>query len=300
MGAVKTQKADSKALQEGLGLEIEHRPVETLVPYARNARTHSDEQVALIAGSIREFGFTDPVLVDGANGVIARHGRGDGGAQARAGDRAGDRARAPDGGAETSAGAGRQPAGRAGGLGPRAAGARGGRALDARCRSRRARHRGRRDRSAAARRRRGRRSRRGAADDHRARAAAQPGLAHGRPLAARQPPPAVRRRHEPGRCAPADERRARDPVRDRPALSGRLQWLEPSDPEQGLVRVLRDDVGRQQPGRRALRRLHQRRGNQRRSSRTRPGTAGMRAAARRCSKSAGSGPTPSCTSRSSG
>jgi DNA modification methylase len=62
-------------LAEGLGLQIEHRPVEALVPYARNARTHSEAQVALIAGSIREFGFVSPVLVDGANGIIAGHGR---------------------------------------------------------------------------------------------------------------------------------------------------------------------------------------------------------------------------------
>jgi DNA modification methylase len=46
-----------------------------LVPYARNARTHSDAQVAQIAASIREFGFTNPILTDGARGVIAGHGR---------------------------------------------------------------------------------------------------------------------------------------------------------------------------------------------------------------------------------
>lgn len=46
-----------------------------LIPYARNSRTHSDAQVAQIAASIREFGFTNPVLVDGSNGVIAGHGR---------------------------------------------------------------------------------------------------------------------------------------------------------------------------------------------------------------------------------
>jgi ParB-like chromosome segregation protein Spo0J len=51
------------------------RPVEALIPYARNARTHSDAQVAQIAGSIREFGFTNPVLLDGDNGIIAGHGR---------------------------------------------------------------------------------------------------------------------------------------------------------------------------------------------------------------------------------
>ncbi|MGM0583282.1 MAG: site-specific DNA-methyltransferase [Pseudomonadota bacterium] len=62
-------------LATGAGLRVEQRPVEALVPYARNARTHDDEQVALIAGSIREFGFNNPVLVDGENGVIAGHGR---------------------------------------------------------------------------------------------------------------------------------------------------------------------------------------------------------------------------------
>lgn len=50
-------------------------PVSQLIPYARNARTHSDEQVAQIAASIREFGWTNPVLIDGENGIIAGHGR---------------------------------------------------------------------------------------------------------------------------------------------------------------------------------------------------------------------------------
>ncbi len=49
--------------------------MDALIPYARNARTHSEAQVALIAGSIREFGFNNPVLVDGENGIIAGHGR---------------------------------------------------------------------------------------------------------------------------------------------------------------------------------------------------------------------------------
>ena len=56
-------------------LAITYRPIGDLIPYARNARTHSEAQVALIAGSIREFGFTNPVLVDGSNGIIAGHGR---------------------------------------------------------------------------------------------------------------------------------------------------------------------------------------------------------------------------------
>jgi DNA modification methylase len=56
-------------------LAIDYRPIGDLIPYARNARTHSESQVALIAGSIREYGFTNPVLVDGENGIIAGHGR---------------------------------------------------------------------------------------------------------------------------------------------------------------------------------------------------------------------------------
>jgi DNA modification methylase len=55
--------------------KIEWLSVETLIPYAKNARTHSDEQVAQIAGSIKEFGFNNPVLVDKDNSVIAGHGR---------------------------------------------------------------------------------------------------------------------------------------------------------------------------------------------------------------------------------
>ncbi len=49
--------------------------VADLIPYARNSRTHSDAQVAKIAASIREFGFLNPIIVDGANGIIAGHGR---------------------------------------------------------------------------------------------------------------------------------------------------------------------------------------------------------------------------------
>ena len=55
--------------------KIEWLLVETLIPYAKNARTHSDEQVAQIAGSIKEFGFNNPVLVDKDNSIIAGHGR---------------------------------------------------------------------------------------------------------------------------------------------------------------------------------------------------------------------------------
>ena len=55
--------------------KIERRSVESLVPYSNNARTHSDAQVAQIAASIKEFGWTNPILVDGDNGIIAGHGR---------------------------------------------------------------------------------------------------------------------------------------------------------------------------------------------------------------------------------
>jgi len=56
-------------------MKIEQIPTADLIPYARNTRTHSPEQVAQIAGSIREFGFTNPILIDGENGIIAGHGR---------------------------------------------------------------------------------------------------------------------------------------------------------------------------------------------------------------------------------
>jgi hypothetical protein len=55
--------------------KIEIIKTQALIPYARNSRTHSEAQVAQIAGSIREFGFTNPVLVDAENGIIAGHGR---------------------------------------------------------------------------------------------------------------------------------------------------------------------------------------------------------------------------------
>lgn len=56
-------------------LTVQNRPIEALIPYCRNSRTHSAGQVAQIASSIREFGWTNPVLVDGENGIIAGHGR---------------------------------------------------------------------------------------------------------------------------------------------------------------------------------------------------------------------------------
>ncbi|HET6469595.1 MAG TPA: site-specific DNA-methyltransferase [Geminicoccaceae bacterium] len=56
-------------------LQVAWRPLGGLIPYARNPRTHTEAQVAQIAASIRAFGWTNPVLVDGANGIIAGHGR---------------------------------------------------------------------------------------------------------------------------------------------------------------------------------------------------------------------------------
>ena len=56
-------------------MKIESLPIERLIPYARNSRSHSEAQVAQIAGSIREFGFTNPVLIDAEDGIIAGHGR---------------------------------------------------------------------------------------------------------------------------------------------------------------------------------------------------------------------------------
>jgi ParB-like chromosome segregation protein Spo0J len=56
-------------------IKIEQRKIDALIPFARNSRTHSDEQVAQIAASIREFGWTNPILVDADNGILAGHGR---------------------------------------------------------------------------------------------------------------------------------------------------------------------------------------------------------------------------------
>lgn len=56
-------------------IKVEKRKVADLIPFARNSRTHSDEQIAQIAASIREFGWTNPILIDGKNTIIAGHGR---------------------------------------------------------------------------------------------------------------------------------------------------------------------------------------------------------------------------------
>src|SRR5580700_5187380 len=71
----KKTRPGREAARRGLQAKMRPRPVADLIPHINNPRTHSDEQVAVIAASIREFGWTNPVLVDGRNGIIAGHGR---------------------------------------------------------------------------------------------------------------------------------------------------------------------------------------------------------------------------------
>lgn len=56
-------------------LQVVNLPIDDLIPYTNNARTHSSEQIAQIAASIKEFGFCDPIALDAGNGIIAGHGR---------------------------------------------------------------------------------------------------------------------------------------------------------------------------------------------------------------------------------
>ena len=56
-------------------LKIEYKNTDSLIPYVNNSRTHSDEQVLQVASSIKEFGFTNPLLIDEQGGIIAGHGR---------------------------------------------------------------------------------------------------------------------------------------------------------------------------------------------------------------------------------
>lgn len=55
--------------------QLEHLPLDALTPYAKNARTHSAAQLAQLVASIKEFGFTNPVLIDAEGGILAGHGR---------------------------------------------------------------------------------------------------------------------------------------------------------------------------------------------------------------------------------
>ena len=56
-------------------MQVEQLKVGDLIPYVNNSRTHSDEQVMQVASSIKEFGFTNPILIDDDSGIIAGHGR---------------------------------------------------------------------------------------------------------------------------------------------------------------------------------------------------------------------------------
>jgi ParB-like chromosome segregation protein Spo0J len=62
-------------LHSVINMKIENIPIDSLIPYARNSRTHSDNQISQIVDSIREFGFTNPVLISNDCGIIAGHGR---------------------------------------------------------------------------------------------------------------------------------------------------------------------------------------------------------------------------------
>jgi DNA modification methylase len=66
---------DRRSATPNIDIRVEHWPIERLIPRANNPRTHSREQVAQIAASIQEFGWTNPVLVDGDDGILAGHAR---------------------------------------------------------------------------------------------------------------------------------------------------------------------------------------------------------------------------------
>ena len=62
-------------IKQEFELKIEYKDINDLIPYVNNTRTHSEEQINQIASSIKEFGFTNPVLIDKNDGLIAGHGR---------------------------------------------------------------------------------------------------------------------------------------------------------------------------------------------------------------------------------
>ena len=64
-----------KAAAHLAAMQVEVEPLDELVPYAANARTHSEAQVQAIAASLARFGWTNPILLDGNTGIIAGHGR---------------------------------------------------------------------------------------------------------------------------------------------------------------------------------------------------------------------------------
>lgn len=71
-----TKKAEQTTNKKSwMADKVEQWPIDKLIPYARNARKHSDEQIAQIAASIIEFGFTNPILAGGDGVIVAGHGR---------------------------------------------------------------------------------------------------------------------------------------------------------------------------------------------------------------------------------
>src|SRR6266436_3789773 len=75
MGWLMNEQHELGVKEDDLSLQVEYWPLDRLIPYARNARTHSAAQIAEIAGSIRAFGFSNPILVGDGGDVIAGHGR---------------------------------------------------------------------------------------------------------------------------------------------------------------------------------------------------------------------------------
>jgi hypothetical protein len=69
------KKQSTVELAQEHKLTIQYRNVEELVPYENNPRLHSDSQVDQIANSIKQFGWTNPILLDGTNGILCGHGR---------------------------------------------------------------------------------------------------------------------------------------------------------------------------------------------------------------------------------
>src|SRR5437879_5291714 len=70
-----TEQSELNTVDGEPRLQVEYWPLDRLIPYARNARTHSAAQVAEIAGSIRAFGFSSPILISEGGDIIAGHGR---------------------------------------------------------------------------------------------------------------------------------------------------------------------------------------------------------------------------------
>jgi hypothetical protein len=69
------RKSEPLTFKPVLPERVEHWPIDRFIPFATNLRTHSEAQIAQIAASIREFGFTNPILVDSEAGIIAGHAR---------------------------------------------------------------------------------------------------------------------------------------------------------------------------------------------------------------------------------